>query len=74
MGSNPTVSGVISVKLILAAGFIQSILWRRLASCFDLDRFLRVYAFARVKDRSAPLAPRGQRVNDKVLRPVNVNS
>ena len=43
MGSNPTVSGVISGKLILAAGFIQSTLWRGLASCFDLDRFLRVY-------------------------------
>ena len=52
MGSNPTVSGVISGKLILAAGFIRSTLWRGLASCFDLDRFLRVYAFPRVRGRS----------------------
>ena len=37
MGLDPTVSGVISGKLILAAGFIQSTLWRGLAQCFDLD-------------------------------------
>ena len=42
MGSNPAVSGVISGKLILAAGFIQSTLWRWLAQCFDFDR-LYVY-------------------------------
>ena len=37
MGSNPPVSGVVSRKLILAAGSIQSTLWRWLAQCFDLD-------------------------------------
>ena len=37
MVSNPTVSGVISGKLILVAGIIQSTLWRGLAQCFDLD-------------------------------------
>ena len=36
--SYPAVSGVISGKLILAAGFIQSTIWRGLAQCFDLDR------------------------------------
>ena len=39
IGSNPAVSGVISGKLTLAAGFIQSTLWRGLAQCFDLDSF-----------------------------------
>ena len=33
--ANPAVSGVISGKLILTAGLIQSILWRELALCFD---------------------------------------
>ena len=42
MGSDPTVSGVISGKLKLAAGFIQSTLWRGLAQCFDLDSFGQV--------------------------------
>ena len=41
MGSNAAVSGV-SGKLILAAGFIQSTLWRWLAQGFDFDR-LYVY-------------------------------
>ena len=35
MIANPAVSGVISGKLALAAGFIQSTLWRGLAQCFD---------------------------------------
>ena len=35
--ANPAVSGVISGKLILTAGLIQSILWRELALCFDFD-------------------------------------
>ena len=38
MGSNPPVSGVVSRKLILAAGSIQSSLWRGLAKFFDFDR------------------------------------
>ena len=38
MGSNPAVLGVISGKVILAAGFNQSTLWPGLAQCFDLDR------------------------------------
>ena len=38
MGSNPPVSGVVSRKLILAAGFIESSLWRALAKFFDFDR------------------------------------
>ena len=33
MDSDPTVSGVISGKLKLAAGFIQSTLWRGLIQC-----------------------------------------
>ena len=36
MGSNPAVSGVISGKSLLTAGFIQSTLWRGLAQCFDI--------------------------------------
>ena len=35
IGSNPEVSGVITEKVILAAGFIQSTLWRGFAKCFE---------------------------------------
>ena len=37
MGSNHEVSGVISIKFILAAGFNQSTLWRGPAQSFDFD-------------------------------------
>ena len=40
MGFNPAVSGVISRKLILAAGPIPNTLWRGLAQCFDLNEFI----------------------------------
>ena len=40
MSSNPAVSGMISGKLKLTAGFIQSSLWRGLAQCFDLDAMM----------------------------------
>ena len=45
MGSNHAVSGVKSIKFILATGFNQSTLWRELAQCFDFDSvsFLCVY-------------------------------
>ena len=36
--SNPAIPGVMSGKLMLATGFIQSTLWRGVAQCFDLDR------------------------------------
>ena len=40
MGWNPAVSGVMSGKLMLAAGSIQNTLWRGLAQCFDLNEFI----------------------------------
>ena len=40
MGWNPAVSGVISRKVILAAGPIPNTLWRGLAQCFDLNKFI----------------------------------
>ena len=39
MGSNPAVLGVVSGKLILAVGLIQSTLWRGLGQRFVLDSF-----------------------------------
>ena len=35
MGSSPDIAEVITERVILAAGFIQSSLWPGLAKCFD---------------------------------------